>query len=259
MTISRLTPTPATGRTPAVPSTTSPAPGLATGPLPWITLIGGIIIQFADVMLAKAILDVVLNISVTVSWAIAICLSLAADLAAMGAGHARAAGKKDDMWFDLVAWAALGLSMFFVRWFGAALTADPDPNPTADKVLAVVMLALYSAAGAACIHASQVIFDPVRINYHTANRTIRKLRARLQKLDPTYTRIYRTLETARSERKIYKEERAEQANATADALEATLKDWARQQILMHLSSPTAAPLVRAPHQPEPGDDPAPER
>lgn len=251
-------PTPTTGRTPDMPPRTSPTPGLAAGPLPWIALIGGVIVQFADVMLAKAILDVVLNISETVSWTLAVCISFAADLAAMWAGYARAAGKKADMWISLAVWLVIGMSVTLVRWFGAALTADPEANPATDRVLAFVMLALYCAAGAACIHASEVIFAPARVSYHAANRTIRNRRHCLQKLEPAYTRIDTTLTTAREQRRIYEKQRADEAHATAESLEALLKDHARQQILAHLSSPVAAPLIRAPHKPSSGTAPVAE-
>lgn len=233
-------------------STTRTAPGTVTGVLPWIALAGGIGVQFADVMLAKAVLDVVVNINETISWIVAISISLVADLAAIWAGRARATGHKAEMWTSLGVWAALGLAIFLVRWNAHSL-GDVNSGPTADKIVAVLTGALYLAAGTTCLHAAQVLFDPVRAQYRASGRTITDLRTILHTKEAVYTRLDQTLATYRTERDIYRTERAAHAHATAEALEARLKDHARQQILAHLDTPTAAPLVRAPHHPHPAD------
>ena len=114
-----------------------------------VLLAVGVATQSVDVTLANGVLDVVVNGSEALSWAVAVGLTAAACALAAGIGvELRTTEGLARRWVVaslVVVWLGLGTSLFLVRYNeGSIIGCSNDP---ADLPIAALMAVLYLAAG----------------------------------------------------------------------------------------------------------------
>lgn len=210
--------------------------------------IGG---QAVDVMLAKGAFDIILNINETIDLAVAIAVSVIGAITALEAGIEMAAGHRVKAGVAGGGWAFIGIGMAYLRWNASALAStDSGGTPAADHVLAVLMLALYLAAGVTIAFSAAKLWHPDRRALRASRRTIAHKSRKLGPLEAVYTRVSLLLATSKQERTAYATQR-DHALEQVNALERELKAHARDRIALALANPRATGLIRADHQPQP--------
>ena len=109
-------------------------------------LLVGVVVQSADVLLAKSLLDKLVNGADWQSYLIACAFALASALGAIGAGSALRHRRRVWAGLFLAFWAIVGVALAVMRGFTYEIMDDPD-SANRDLVVALVMLGVYLLAG----------------------------------------------------------------------------------------------------------------
>lgn len=234
--------------TPAAPAPAAPAVQRGeAGPyfplVAFAALLIGVVVQSADVLLGKSLLDKLVNGEEWQSYLIACAFALASALGAIGAGSALRHRRRGWAALFLAFWAVVGIALAVMRRFTYEIMDDPD-SANRDLVVALVMLGVYLLAGLDVIYQSTKLSDQRYFTLWRSGRHWRAAERRLAKLEPELERTEETLARLARDKGRLEAEVAEE-NDRLDALERELRARARLRIAYHLGDPAATSLVRA--------------
>lgn len=216
----------------------------------FVLLLVGIVAQFVDVMLAKNVFDIVVNQSESLSWFVAIGLTLTAAVLMVSVGIAlRHGGRRHRLAAGALAsvWLFLGLALAYLRMREGSLLGDADEP--ADGAIALAMFVLYLAAGLDIAYHSHALHDSDRESAIGGTVRVRRLDRALHPLEAMVTRVRETIEgwprVLERLDETYLDELARIGHH-----ESELKAMARDRLTLGLEDPTRASLVyRLPHEP----------
>lgn len=218
-------------------------------------LIAAVLGNIVDVILAKGALDVVLNESEFISLITAIGMALIAVVTAIGGGLALRHGNRPLAAAAFTAWFCIGLALATMRWNKDTLDGLPD-NASSDKVLALLMLAVFVAAGIeVAIHGARIFTADNFFATRTARRTVRRIDKRRNTIAAQYARV--GLELAdHPEKRARAGRQHDMAQANIGHVQRELLAFARDRIAEALHDPSKTGVVRqpvVPYTPDEGD------
>lgn len=254
MSTTTVTQLPAPHQDPTHASQEHSNPGLHAHPVYWLVLAGGAAGMFIDALLAVTLFQSLVGGSATIGTAVAMAFGLVAAVAALETGLSMAGGHTASTWLGGLFVVGLGIALGSMRWFegltpSTALHTErevtADPTQTA---MAVLLVAMYAVSALSLIIASSRIFVPARRSLRRHLKDREQFQAQIVATEANLVRAYERIATRPARLKRHEEQR-DLALAQADAREAQLKDFSRDEIVRALG-PGAAPLVRAPHEPQ---------
>jgi len=218
-----------------------------------VLLAVGVATQSVDVTLAKGVLDVVVNGSEALSWAVAVGLTAAACALAAGIGvELRTTEGLARRWVVaslVVVWLGLGTSLFLVRYNeGSIIGGSNDP---ADLPIAALMAVLYLAAGLDIAIQSYVLANPRMGALWISGALIGRYERRHRRTAALLHAVREAL-ADHSSALSRLDESYRAGLHLIDAFEADLKDHARLAMTAHLGDPArSSQIYRRPHEPAP--------
>lgn len=231
--------------------------GTSVLPSALLQLFGGAVTQLVDVVMAKGAFDVVINQSATISWSIAIGVTLAACLltAGLGAEVRRCAvlGWTRRRGWAVAAmtavWLGLGGLMFWLRLTQGTATGDPEASLRAELPVSGVVAVLYLAAGLAVASGAYRLTNPRRRAYKVAACKLAKVEERLVEVQAEQARVTAIL-TGWPNDQVGRLDALREAASNAIGAELTLMcDRARLTVVAQVADPAATTsLIRAPHK-----------
>ena len=233
-------------------------PGLHALPVYWLVLAGGAAGMFIDALLAVTLFQSLVGGSATVGTAVALAFGLVAAVAALETGVSLAGGHAATAWLGGLFVIGLGIALGSMRWlegFTPATSLQTDQEVSGDPTqlaMAILLVAMYAVSGISLIIASSRIFVPARRSLRRHLKDRARLHGQIVAAEADYLRACERIANRPARLRRHEEQR-DLALAQADAREAQLKDFARDEIVRALG-PGAAPLVRAPHEPQPSKE-----
>lgn len=214
------------------------------------------LISVADLFFVKGTLDPLIGQAEFFSWAVATTVALLSVVAAVQAGRYtrkyRATGHDRGVALGLlVAWAALGVGLFVMRWIAGDLTTHvvfdggTATNESATHhLMALVLATVHLATGATAFLSGYALTNPEGFALRTARQMHRKVLRLLPETEATYTRLATNL-GARLSEMAEAREAAETAKAVRRAVAAHVQAVARARIAQHLGSPEGTGVARS--------------
>ncbi|MGV9748312.1 hypothetical protein ACWDTG_25915 [Rhodococcus zopfii] len=235
---------------PSRPIPVDTAAGARSG-VPYLPMTSVIILVLAavgtviDVILAKGALDVVLNETEFISAITAIGIALIAVGTAAGAGLAARRRHGVVSVIAFIAWLMIGVALTSMRWNRNTLNGM-DENLMSDKVLALLMLAVFIAAGVEIsVHGSQLLVSDSFFATRSARRKIARIDRRRQRVVAQYGRVGLALRGL-TEKRERAERQHEMAQFRIGHIEKELMAFARDRIAEALAHPEKTGLIRQP-------------
>lgn len=228
---------------------------------PWflvLTALDGLllaVVSVADLFFVKGTLDPLIGEAEFFSWAVATTVAVLSVVAAVQAGRYsrkyRATGDDRGVAIGLlVAWTALGLGLFVMRWIAGDLTADvvfeggtATDDDTTHHLMALVLASVHLATGATAFLSGYALTNAEGFALRTARRMHRRVLRLLPEAEATYTRLATNL-GARVTEMSEAAQAAETAKAVRRAVAAHVQAVARVRIAQHLGSPPATGVAR---------------
>lgn len=212
-----------------------------------LLLILGALLQAVDTWLLKQALDVLLDDTETMSLIIATAIGLGSFVAAVGTGIAIRTRHRNWTIAGLVSWAAIGMTVMYIRWNMSAITFDGLNTPMGNHVLGALMLALFVAAGVMVMYDMQKLYNRARGQVRSSEWRIAYYHKRLAKLVPLANRLRREVALRRVRVEAiehhYFDRKADNAEFATE-----LRELARLEILRQLGDESEIGLVHAPHR-----------
>jgi hypothetical protein len=210
-----------------------------------LLLILGALLQGVDTWLVKRALDVALNDTETMSLIIATAIGLGSFVSAVGTGIAIRTRHRNWAIAGLLSWAALGMTVLYMRWNMYAI--NPLSPPVSNHVLGTLMLALFVAAGVMVMYDMQKLYNRARGQVRSSEWRIAYYHRRLAKLAPLANRLRREV-ALRDVRVEAIEHHYFDRKGDNAAFAAELRDLARTEILRQLGDESESGIVNAPHR-----------
>lgn len=254
MSTTTITQFPAPHEAPAPARKDRPHPGLHAHPIYWLVLAGGAAGMFIDALLAVTLFQSLVGGSATVGTAVAMAFGLVAAVAALETGASMAGGHTTAAWLGGLFVIGLGVALGSMRWFEGftpSTSVQTDQEVAGDPTqiaMAILLVAMYAVSALSLIIASSRIFVPARRSLRRHLKDREQIQAQIVATEADLVRAHERI-AIRPARLGRHEEQRDLALVQADAREAQLKDFARDEIVRALG-PGAAPLVRAPHEPQ---------
>lgn len=225
------------------PATRSPLPYLPTASV--VILVVAILGSTIEVILAKGALDVVLNESEFISAITAIGLTVIAVGAAVSAGLALRHGHRLLGGIALTAWLLIGIALAYMRWNKGTFAGDIE-NSIADRALAMIMIAVYVAAGIEiAIHGSRLLAAGAYFRTRSAHRAVNRLIKHRTAVLAQYGRVSVSLKQF-GEKRTRASRQHNLAQNTIDHLERELAAFTRDRIAEALAGPEHTGVIRQP-------------
>lgn len=224
------------------------------------------VVTAADFVVIKSSLDLALQESSSLSWTMAIGLTVAAAALMFHAGSS--ARKADAQGLPrraamamVAAWAVFGAILVWLRWSGASLvvsapqfqagaSSQAGPGPSSGHLVAVAMSGAYMVAGLLALLDGYRLTNPVLGALRAAKVTLAAKRFAVGVAEGRVSRLINHLAIHSHQLAVIDVER-DRAVAAAQALAAHLKHHARVQIALCLGNPAATGVVRSVLEPEP--------
>lgn len=218
------------------------SPYLHVGVLLLLTL--AVVGNSVDILLAKATLDVLMNENQFLSAIVAIGIAIVSIAAAAGGGYLLRRGKAIPGIIVLIAWFGIGVALALMRWNLGVINADG--NTLGDRVLALLMIAVYLAAGVEiAVHGGALLDRPSALKAGSARRAIRRVDTRRNRVASQYARVDSTLSRFPQYR-----DRAKLQHQTAidriDHIENELMAFTRDQVAERLRDGAQTGVYRQP-------------
>jgi hypothetical protein len=212
-----------------------------------LLLLFGALLQAVDTWLLKQGMDVLLDDTVTMSLIIATAIGLGSFVAAVGTGIAIRAHHRNWAAVGLVSWAALGVTVAYIRWNLSTITYDGLNTPMSNHALGALMLALFVAAGVMIMYDMQKLYNRARGQVRMSGWLVSRHSRRLASLQALANRLRREVALRDLRVKAIEQRYFDRKDDNAE-FAAELRDLARLEILRHLGDESESGLVYAPHR-----------
>lgn len=236
--------------TPPEASVSSPAGGAHT-PIPYLPTASLIIVVVAvigsvvDIILAKGAFDVILGENEFLSAVVATGIALVSVSIAVSGGIAIRRGHRSIGIVIMLSWLAIGVALAVMRWNRGTLDGDLE-NDGGDKILAIIMLAVFIAAGVEITdHGSRILAADAYLRTRSSRRAVARLARRRTAVVAQYGRVGLGLREF-GEKRARAARQHDLAQNTIDELERELMAFARDRIAEALRDPAKTGLIRQP-------------
>lgn len=157
----------------------------------------------------------------------------------------------------VLAWAALGTGLFWLRWKAADLAeasatvegqTATENTSTTHQLMAIVMITLYLVPGILAWIDGYLLNNPIAAQQRRTFKNLNLITERLQQVESKATMVTHLVEMHQSEIAATSA-RAREANRANTALAAELMAFARAEILRRLGDPAAGGITHPDDQP----------
>jgi hypothetical protein len=222
------------------------------------------VLSLTDAIIIKTTWNQVLLQAEIISWILAICTAIggAALMWVSGALAAKAQLHPNRILLivsgcAVLAWAALGAGLFWMRWNAAELAGDAvvlegqvadDSSAQVHQLMAIVMIALYLLPGVLAWADGYTLSHPVEARQRRSYARLSDLTTRIARVEAEAVKVAQLLQLHADEIALVTD-RANQAKRANASLAAELRAYARGEVLRRLGTPNAGDITHPDEQP----------